>query len=398
MSKRLARLIAEPERDTKAVIGKLEELSSFSSEDVRFLAKHQQDTVKKIASLGLDPSDTTAEELYHTLQAKLTSDVNSFATAINYQAGEPQANARKLVELALAAAPKVEIYAMKLAVAKNLLRAEPPTRLMKKLKYRSLESMLKRENISQLFSVLSVVENHSWQKKFISRLGDLKASDFESRYLEYRAMPADNWLEVAQTERPVSYVPLMGAVAVWPVEALSKDVGAGFSLQTLLAAEIIEIDSTYLKNYQFQPQFGKLAAQIYESGEQQALQIAGKPFFDWNNLKCIFESQMQPLVSFTSLHPIFSWWKDAQATMLVGEELVSAHMADVFDNLFCGSDFSTRQVGNGVTAVKSSLLGKYAEHSNVANYFKSQLDDTALALEPAEAEDSIRTDMETGLI
>jgi len=394
MSKTLARLTAEHERDTKAVIDKLEELSSYASEDVRFIADQHQQTSRLIASLGLDPRDTTAEELFHGLQAKLLHDAKQFARAINYGAGEPRANAKKLVELASAARPLPEAYALKKSVAKSLLRSEPPLHLMKKLKYRSVESMLKREDISQLFAVLMVTESHSWHKKLLSRLSRVKASDFEIRNLEYRVIQPSKWLELSSASHPVSYAPLMGAVTVWPVETLNRPESVCFGIQVLQAAEIVEVDSLYLKNFQFQPEFGQLASQLFESGEQQALQIGGKAFFDWHNLKSLFSMEHSPIADFTSLHPVFNFWKGAEHALLIGEEVVSTHIADVLSGIFEDSNYETRSVGNGTAAVKTSVLEKYLAHPNVARFFRAQLDDTTLVLEPAVAEDSIRADME----
>ncbi len=398
MSATLAKLTDESEQDTKAIVNKLEQLSGFASEDVRLTAEYQQNALRKIASLGLDPLDTTAEELYETLQVKLASDAKQFAKAINYDRGSNEARAAKVVELAITASPMTEVFAIKNAAAKNLLRSSVPTRLMKKLNYRSLESMLKREDICELYAVLPVTESHSWQKTFAKKLTGLKASDFETRDISYHVMAAKKWGELFITNQPVSYAPLSGAVAVWPVESLSRPESACFSILVLQAAEILEVDSLYLKNYQFQPEFGALAGKLYETGEQQTLQIDGQPFFDWQNLKHMFGSHSDPLKAFTSLHPTFSWWKDAGHTVSAGGELVSAHLADVLSNMFGSTSFNSRQLSSGTSSLKSSLLKKYLPHQNVANYFHSQLDDTNSVLEPATAEQLIGSELEAGLI
>lgn len=398
MSSMLAKLTTEPEQSTVAVVDKLEQLSGFARDDLRLLAKHRQHTLKKIASLGLDPLDTTAEELYRTLQVKLTNDAIQFAKAVNYENGDLEDRAAKLADLASAASPRVEVFAIKKAAAKNLLRSTPPSHLQKKLRYRSLESMLKREDASELFAVLQVVESNTWQKKFLKSLATLRASDFEMRQLTYHVMSSDKWQSVVSASHPVSYAPLSGAVMVWPMQALSNPESVCFSMAVLQAAEILEVNGLYLKNYQFQPQFGELASRLFETGEQQALQMGGQTFFDWQNLKHLFGGQTDPLKAFTTLHPTFSWWKDAQHTVAVGQELVSTHLADMVGNTLSNAGFDSRRLHNGASALKTSLLKRYLTHENVANYFRTQLDDTTLALEPVATEESISSELEAGLI
>lgn len=398
MSRTIANLTAESERDTKAVVEKLESLSSYSGEDIRFTAKHHQDTLRKIAALGLDPNDTTAEELFHTLQSKLASDSRQFAKALNYQAHEPQTNAKKLIELTAVAEKNIDGYAIKKAVAKALLRKDPPTHLLKKLKYRSVESMLKREDVCQLFALLPLTESSSWHKKFAERLAKLKSTDFETRPISYNAMALSKLRVFSEVTQPVSYTPLMASITVWPVAALAKQESVVYGLQLLQAAEVIEVDSLYLKNCQFQPQFGRLASNLYETGKQHQLQISGQEFFEWHHLKCLFNSRRNPLEIFASLHPAMSWWKDAGKTILLGEELVSMHMADIVNDLLGNGNFADRIVSSGASAVKGSVFERYLSHSNVSNYFRGQMYDSDLALEPVLAEDSIVGDMEQGLI
>src|SRR3954467_1691592 len=113
MVRNLAVLADEPERNTKAVIAKLEELSGWHSEDVRLLAKHRQEVLKKIESLGLDSNDTTGEELYRVLQLKFEDDMEDLARAVNYSSGNLEQRASKLVELACAVSPKTQVFALK---------------------------------------------------------------------------------------------------------------------------------------------------------------------------------------------------------------------------------------------------------------------------------------------
>jgi hypothetical protein len=49
------------------------------------------------------------------------------------------------------------VYSLKRNVAKELLRSHPPRRLMKQLSFRSVDSMLKRENVCELYAGLDEI-------------------------------------------------------------------------------------------------------------------------------------------------------------------------------------------------------------------------------------------------
>jgi hypothetical protein len=83
MSKALATMLNEDSKTVNDVIEKLESLAGYSSEDVRLLARVNQEAASKISSLGLDPADTTGEEIFHALQVKLQSDVAHIARSLN---------------------------------------------------------------------------------------------------------------------------------------------------------------------------------------------------------------------------------------------------------------------------------------------------------------------------
>lgn len=398
MVRNLATLANESERDTKAVIEKFEELSGWHSEDVRLLAKHRQQVLKKIESLGLDSSDTTGEELYQALQFKFEKDMSHLARAVNYDSGNLEQRAAKLVELARSAQPKSQVFALKKSVAKTFLRSNPPKNLMGKLRYRSLESLLKREDVSELMALAVSTENALWKRKLLKQLCGLSVSDFENREISYHAMCSDKWSHISETSQPVSYVPLLGAVIVWPIEKMASRESVGLALLVLQAAEIIETDSLYLKNFQFQSIFGKLASQLFETGQQQTLQVGGKSYFDWQNLKHIFGTEIDALKAFTGLHPALRWWSDSTHTAVLGEEKVSMHMGDVVSNYLHRSGFHGRRSHNSFSNFKDALLQSYLAYEPVKNLFAAQLDDTSLALEPVPSEDMITSELEAGLI
>ena len=77
-------------------------------------------------------------------------------------------------------------WAIKHSVAKKLLKQTPPKKVMKLLGYRSVDSMLKRENIDELFGSLRFVESDQWLIMFVKTYKKLQPQDFETRKIKIR--------------------------------------------------------------------------------------------------------------------------------------------------------------------------------------------------------------------
>jgi hypothetical protein len=173
MSKNLSKLLDQPEALVEAAVKKLEHLSGFESTDVRLLAEMSNKIRSKTQELGLDPDDTTGPELYHALSVKLAQDEKN----LNLSTDDLIYKIAKTHKLH-------KVYSLKHSVAKELLRAHPPRKLMKHLNYRSVDSMLKRENVCELYGGLPLVEAPRWLNVFWKDLAKLTPSDFESREIE----------------------------------------------------------------------------------------------------------------------------------------------------------------------------------------------------------------------
>jgi hypothetical protein len=271
--------------------------------------------------------------------------------------------------------------ALKHTVAKDLLRKNPPKKLMKHLNYRSLESMLKREDIEALYAGAPTIESGAWLKKLAKSTSKLKASDFEMRQASFIVMPSKRWSKVAT--RPVSDVPLMGAVAAWPIKLFAKRESLYCSLTLLQAAEILETDSFYLKTNQFNPNFGKMVSGLAGSGDLQPLAIDDQAFFSWGHLRKALEDYDEPLTKLAGLHPTLRWWKDSHNLALLDGGPVSMNLGDNLKSLLSGADYKRRHSGSCIHRLKSELLGRYARYEGVKNYLQSQFDDTFIAMDPA---------------
>ncbi|MBX4197041.1 hypothetical protein KW801_00610 [Candidatus Saccharibacteria bacterium] len=193
MSKALASILDQPEQSLKKIIAKLEDKNGYPSHDVRHLADNIQKTRAKITELNLDPDDTTGAELYHALLVKFQKDSNLFDAQNRIASQDFSSKSNVAIDLVSKNLDLPQRWVLKTAVAKNILRQHPPKKLLKQLKYRSLESMLKRESPAQLFLTAQFLESQNWQKELGKQVSKLDSSAFELRPVCIKYLAQSQW-------------------------------------------------------------------------------------------------------------------------------------------------------------------------------------------------------------
>jgi hypothetical protein len=246
MSKRIADLLDQPERLVSKMIMKLEGKNGYPSHDVRHLALNIQQARRKLADLDLDPDDTTAEELYHALQAKYQKDSLAFDVENNFHSLSFESKVGKAKEIIEKNTVLPQRWVLKSTAAKNLLRRQPPKKLMKQLSYRSIESMLKRENIGRLFIEANSAESDAWRKQLQNGISKLDSTAFEMREISI------TWLNYSPGSSPLVYNDDIGALALAHTDLTenSRLLGLAVLIEDFLgslASETVSIRSNILQ-------------------------------------------------------------------------------------------------------------------------------------------------------
>lgn len=161
---------------------------------------------------------------------------------------------------------------------------------MKQLRYRSLESMLKRENPALLFAGALSLESASWQKIFCHQLEKLSPADFEDRDVQLIGATQKRWLALAPKQAFITLVPQLGAAVVWPAGSTLAKAGLGLSIFSLQATEMLRDISSFLKLHQLEPEFGKQAVAAWRSGRLAEVAI-GSLHFSWQAFRRHFGHQ-----------------------------------------------------------------------------------------------------------
>lgn len=243
MSKKLACLVGKSEEEVARFIAQMEARFGYPSADVRLLAEITQSARQKMADLGLDPQDTTSEELYHALRAKF--DQNSAqidrALGIKPDTGLDRriAKASQLVRHILG---EVELWALKTSAAKALLRACPPRKTMMRLNFRSLESMLKHADIDEILLVVPYMESTVWQRSFARWLSRSSTTDYGLRPVELVLLKSKKYQAEPSPSDYVAISKAGAAVGLWPAKKLNCASGLYLALLLLNGLEQLGVE------------------------------------------------------------------------------------------------------------------------------------------------------------
>lgn len=377
--KRLAQLTGEPEEKLSRVVAKLEDLSGFNSEDVRLLSNLGRKVHHKVQGLGLDPKDTTSQELYEALKVKCSNDLALISKA--WGITDENMN-QKVIEVAAHHLNEQKVLAIKCTVIKRNLKDLPPKKVMKLLKYRSIDSMLKREDTRKLLALAQIAESVQWNSKFSQRLVSLSSADYEMRQMVILDLSNEKLSNMTEYQRPITYTSLMATIVLWP-HKISSQLCPALVLSAFRCEEALSAESSFLSSHQFSSDFAKIAQRLFIAFHPVYLNINKQPFITGVDVHLMRAriSKNSAYDKFISLHPCLLWWKETRTLAYETENLVSMHLGDVSAGLIGGLKFIDRCFYNLQREIKQDLFKQYSNYANVKHYIEHQFDDTLIALE-----------------
>ncbi len=322
---RLAKLLDESEAEVSALIMNLEHRNGLPSHDVRHIAEVHQRVRSKLAELNLDPDDTTAQELYQALLIKFEADSRDFDAAFGMADEGFNQKTAAAAKLLRASGRLPRLWALKNKAAKELLAGHAPKQVMKFLGYRSTASLLKRENITELFIAAQLLESDTWQKRQARLVSKLEPTAFELREMEIVELDYAKWSGV-EAEGNVVVSDETASLALWPSEQTDQ--------APLLSISLLLIETL----------------QSYGGQKLEAADIL-------------------PADS------IVSWWNDMDHLIAdLDGGRVSLNLHDVGGNWLGGSDFENRSLRKARSSYWHRLIEKYDNQDDVEALF----DDTVL--------------------
>lgn len=338
----------------------LEQAAGLPSEDIRLSTEIAHALQAKLRDLNLDPHDTTGRELYNALMQRAKDDNQALCELLGGDDINEHNIMPRIERLVQSLHVPKQVFALKMQVAKKILRQHPPKKSMKRLGYRSLESMLKHEAAPALFAVAGMVESAQWHKNIQAAYKKLMPGDFETRDVLLVSPDGDRWNSasaeyVAKNRQNIVAFRELGAVVLLPIAADQVE-GAPLAttLLTLRAINDIRVTSTYLKLHLVRPDFGSIVLDI-SRGEPQTKATLADNILPWKLVHRyfarhkdayspdIFAPHVQPEDlgwhtaedALAELHPRFEFWQHGAHLGLAHQgEAVSLNFLDAVLN-FC---------------------------------------------------------------
>ena len=399
MTRMLSELLGVKDLNFRLSIEQLEKASGRPSADIRLSTEIMQNAQQKIRLLGLDPTDTTPQELYEALMEKVRGDNDRLESALIHQKENNRITAGSIAKTLQAVSMPKSCFGLKHSVAKRLLKADSPKNTLKKLGYRSLDSLLKREPITAVFVAAHLIEPINWQKKLTEQYKQLKPTDFETREIEILAPKTTRWQalvsELAARQRsPLAISKELGGLVLLPVPLDMPASTIATLLLALQAINDIRIDSTFCKLQQVKNDFGEIVANTLRDKSRAQVLIGGQPLpwyviqkhyssFSANFPLELFEPhvhqedlqlvQIEDVLSY--IEPTLDFW---QKTNYLGvsssKQTVSLNIIDVAVNSCNRLNFAHRTNASLRQNLWAELLLRYLQETELEHAVVTQLD------------------------
>lgn len=324
MSKFLSTLLDAKEPLFSLSLQQLEKASGHKAVDNKLKAEILEKAHKAMRELGLDHEDTTGRELYQALLNKAKEHDAHLAKSIGATDTE---SVEEIVPLVISKVAEVDMprdcWVIKRSVAKEFLRSMPPKNIMKRLGYRSVDSMLKQENISEVYGALRFAEDGDWLNEFNKQYEKLTPSDFETREIELVVMPKDRWGDIAekfvQKKRHFhTHLKELGVVLILPTkeDKMPGVATKAFSL-TFHYYNEIRLYSAFFKLKQVEQDFGKIFVETLTAEPDMGPIMAGENIH-WRVIQRYFgklKDEYHPEVFEPHVQPEDLHWRHAEDVM-----------------------------------------------------------------------------------
>lgn len=399
MTRFLSEALGAQEPAFSQSIQQLEYAAGRPSADIRLTTEVMHAMRRKIAALGLDPADTTGPELYRALQERLRTDDQKVRAAL---AIADDASAADVVQGVQQFTDKQDtprkVFALKASVAKRLLKKKMPKNAMKRLGYRSADSMLKHETVAAIYAAALIAEPHSWHRAFKDQYAKLSPSDFEMRNISVCYPHSKKWQALgedyaASVKHNMLSFPEIGAVVMLPVPQAVDGLAVTTLLLVLEEMNGLRSYSSYAKLQQVKPDFGKRLKQSSAAEPYTSATLAGQPV-PWRMIQRyyarfkqayhpeVFEPHVQPEDLqwhagedvLAKLEPSLAFWQDTQCLGIIHDgHIVSCNILDVALGYCNHLSFADRIVHFVRDNLWHELMMRYLNQENLERAVHQQL-------------------------
>jgi hypothetical protein len=412
MSRLISELLSATEPMFSIAVRQLEQASGKPGVDVRLTAEIIGQVQQKTKDLGLDPKDTTGKELHSALIARIKKNDVNLAKSIG---GSDPADTKTMIPLMKQAFDNAKeqkrSWVLKKSVAKEFLKKTPPPSIMQRLNYKSIDSMLKNENIFEIYGALRFAENADWLNEFNRHYETLKPSDFEERDIQVVIMDHDRWADICENfvhkkRHNITHVKEMGIILMLPIKVASLP-GITITAMPLLFHYLNEIRlySAFFKMQQVKPDFAKIFINTLIADPASAAVMAGQNIH-WRVIQRyfgklegeyhpeIFEPHVQPEdlhwrraeAMLCKIDPELEWWRDLDYVgVMHSGRPVTFNLMDIAVDYCNNAPYASRAIYHFREALWNELFERYMGEKVLEQQVLKQLDNDMIAPETIHA-------------
>jgi hypothetical protein len=412
MAKVLRDLLDAEEPIFSLSLQQLERASGRHGTDARLIGEIAEKMHESMKTLQLDHKDTTDRELYAATLARIQQDNDRVTKLIG---GTDADDVKAMVPLIVKAVEAMDInrscWVLKRSVAKRLLKTMPPEKLMKHLGYRSVDSMLKHENIDEVYTALRFSEGGEWLNQYNELFKTVKPSDFETRDISIVVMNHEKYVGLAEhfVEKKlhnITHTKEMGVIVVVPMKV---DRMKGITLKSLPLIfhyiNEIRLYSAFFKLKQVNKNFGETVVETLIADPGNAAQMVGT-HVHWRVIQRYFgkmKDESHPEAFEPHVHPEDLHWRRAEenlaqldpemkfwcdldyvAKLADDGQPVTFNMMDVSLAYSNSEPYESRYVYHFRESLWNEIFMRYMGHKNLEDSILGQLDNDMIAPETLE--------------
>ncbi len=358
--------------------------------DLRLYSDMRARAVAAVKILGLDPTDTISSELYFALQERARIDNEWLESYLKIlPKDKPEDVLKKITKWVKKNSASNTVWVCKPAVIKNILKKQPPKTLMKALGLRSIDSILKRNSVTEIITLAFEIESPDWVAKFKQNYKKFKVGDFDVKKVSFEVVEAGRMPKLEKAGFNASKVIMPNyetgnLTLVPPKSRFPLDVLA-ITATLLESISDMRRHSAYFRTLSVRKDFGQQFCEVANQGIIRASSAISE--IGWNSIHrhlvgnedfmnrieqpyiSYEEFSVSPALRLLSDHdPRFNFWRDLEYSFFHNENhpVVSMNLIDVVTNASNKIAFQHSTKSFGKSRLWEELWARYLTHDHVA--------------------------------
>jgi len=232
---KIAKILRTDKDNVRLLEEKLSALTGKKDVMSKIVEENEATIRNRLDFLGLGRK-ITAKQIYDALISKIEADNDELFKVLDSPSASISSDWQRVLEIAQNISDKTKGFFLKQEKAVELLRNQPPEKILQVLNYKNVDELLEKENIFEIFSALRFVEGNEWlNENFFKQYESLKPDDFEKREIEVLALP-ERWVQIAQNfikhkYHNISHLKELGIIYTIPLSLnISGETMRNFSL------------------------------------------------------------------------------------------------------------------------------------------------------------------------